>query len=115
MESMKTKQTRIKYIFLFLILLPFILNFFWSGTGLGWLYWSARFLGHTEELLAGILLIFVPMALQKIFWHEANPNRWIAVLLIPLGIYFLVIGFDGLSLLTRRWLAECVNIAECLK
>jgi hypothetical protein len=113
MESMKTKQTRIKYIFLFLILLPFILNVFWSGTGPGWLYWSARFLGHIEEFLAGILLILFPMALQKIFGTKAD--RRVAILLILLGFYFLVIGFDGLSLLTRRWSEECMNITACLK
>ena len=110
-----TKQARLKYIFLFLILLPFILNILWSGTGPGWLYWAARFLGGAEEFLGGMLLIYFPMALQRLFWPEANPDRRVAILLILFEIYLLVIGFDLLSLVSRRSFAECVNIAECLK
>jgi hypothetical protein len=113
MESIKTKQTRLKYILLFLILLPFILNIVWSGTGPGWLYWSARLLGHIEQFLAGILLINFPIAVQKLFGTKAD--RRVAVLLILLGIYFLIIGIDGLSLLARRWSAECLNVAACLE
>ena len=113
MESMKTNPTRIKYLFLLLILLPFFLNMLWSGTGPGWLYWSARFLGHIEQFLAGILLIFFPIALQKMVGTKAD--RRVAVLLIILGVYFLVIGFDGLFLLASRWSTECMNVAQCLE
>lgn len=113
MESLKTKQTRIKYIFLFLVLLPFILNIFWSGTGPGWLYWTARFLFSIEQILASILLIFFPMALQSLLGTKAD--RRVSFLLILFGIYLLTIGVDDLSLLTTRWLAECGKIADCLK
>jgi len=110
---MTTVYTRRKRLFLFIIFLPFILNIFWSGTGPGWLYWSARFIGHFEEILAGLILVFFPLALQKYFGAQAD--RRIAIFLIILGIYFFVIGFDGFSGLTHRWLTECNNTIECLK
>ncbi len=111
-----TNRTRIKYVILFLIFLPYILNIIWSITGLGWLYWGTRFLGGAEEFLGGLLLVLFPMALQKrLFWPGTNPNRIIAALLMSFGIYLLVIGYDDVSLISRRWLEECVNVTACLK
>jgi len=111
-----SKRTLTKYILLFLISLPFDLNILWSITGLGWLYWGARFLGDAEQLLGGMLLILFPMALQKrLFWPDAVPDRRVAALLMILGIYFVIIGYDGFSNISRRWSEECANIAECLR
>jgi len=110
-----TNRTRIKYIVLFLIFLPFALNIIWSITGLGWLYWGTRFFLYAEELWGGLLLIIFPMALQKkLFWPDADPDRRVAALLMVLGIYFLAIGYDGFSSISRRWLEDCTNIATCL-
>lgn len=106
-------QTRIKYILLFLILLPFILNILWSGTGPEWLYWVARFLIGLEELVAGILLVFFPMLLQRLLGVKAD--RRVAVLLILFGLYLLNLGIHDFAVLGRRWSIECVNIIECIK
>jgi len=46
------------------------------------------------------------MTLQKFL--GTNTDRRVAVLLIIFGSYLLVIGFDDLFLLIRRWLAECI-------
>jgi hypothetical protein len=110
-----SKQTSIKYLLLILILLPFILNVFWSGTGSGWLYWTARFLGGIERLVGGALLIAFPMAWQRFFWPKAAPDRRAAILFVVLGLYFAVIGYNSLSHLANRWLAECGNVAKCLE
>ena len=101
-------------ILLILISLPFDLNIIWSITGIGWLYWGAWFLGNLEELIAGVLLVFFPRALQRYF--ETKVDNRVALLLILLGIYFLTIGLEGSYWITKRWFEECsMNVIDCLK
>lgn len=108
-----SRQSRLTTILLILISLPFDLNIIWSITRAGWLYWGAWFLGHLEQLIAGVLLVFFPRALQT--WFGTKVDNRVAVLLVILGIYFLIIGFEGSYFITRRWFEECINVIECLK
>src|SRR5262245_59854007 len=96
-----SRQSKLTTILIILISLPFDLNIIWSITRAGWLYWGARFLGHLEQLIAGIVLAFFPRALQK--WLGIKVDNRVAVLLIILGIYFLIIGLEGSYWLTKRW------------
>lgn len=108
-----SKESRFRVVVIILISLPFDLNLIWSITGAGWLYWMSWFLGSFEQLIAGTLLILFPKVMQR--WLGIKADIRIAVLFILLGTYFLIRGSENSYYLVNRWLAECMNIVDCLK
>ena len=67
------KTTRVvKFAFLFIIVLAFVLNIVWSvrGNEDAWMYWTSRYLISSAMIILGFLMCVIPRQIRILIYRK---------------------------------------------
>ena len=99
-------QKILKYVALFLFILPFILNQIWYVGGDEWMYWISRSLCYSEIIVFGLLLlVFSRKPRIKNGSQEKSP--FMKIVLFVYGIILVVIGIFLFIMIIGRLFQGC--------
>ncbi len=115
---------RIKWIlvsvFVFVFTLTSVLNQLWQGDGPRWAYWASRFLNGCEFVLPGLAFLIFPKFMMRVLVTNKTAydsiQKWkVVVIGLSIGITTFAVGAETLAIIISRWIAECSDIASCLR
>lgn len=109
-------QKLIKFIVLFLFILPFVLNQIWYAGEVEWMYWVSSYLCYSEILVLGLLLTIIPKKTRN-WMNDKNDlqerSLFMKIASAVFGIVLVVIGIFTLTMITGRLLQECKPLLSC--